>query len=187
MSFDDQPVLTDGAVALRPLAASDFDALAEAAADPGIWAGHPEPARGARENFRAYFDFLIQAGGTLIITEAATGRVIGCSRYYEPPDRPGGVGIGFTFLTRDHWGGATNRAVKALMLAHAWAEVDEVWFHIAPANYRSQTATLRLGARHVGDAALKLGPTVADWKCYTLTRADFLVAGRARDAVETAT
>jgi len=34
------------------------------------------------------------------------------------------VEIGWTFLARSHWGGATDREVKRLMLDHALSFVD---------------------------------------------------------------
>jgi hypothetical protein len=41
------------------------------------------------------------------------GTVIGGSSYYTPPDQLDGIAIGFTFLVRAHWGGASNRELKA--------------------------------------------------------------------------
>lgn len=169
MTFDRQPVLDDGvALRLRPLVADDFQGLHQAASDPEVWAGHPATDRWKPQVFRPYFDFLI-AHQSLAITDRATGRIIGGSRYYIPPDAPDAIGIGFTFLERAHWGGATNRGVKALMLAHAFAHVDEVWFHIAPTNIRSQKATARLGAVHMRTATLDLSGASAEWMCFRLT------------------
>jgi RimJ/RimL family protein N-acetyltransferase len=87
------------------------------------------------------------------------------------PDRPGGVAIGFTFLQHKYWGGATNFELKRLMLTHAFQSFDELWFHIAPSNVRSQKATAKLGADHVGDAVLDISGSATLWMCFRLMRA----------------
>ena len=118
MAFNTQPTLTEGDLIVRPMAAADRDGLAAAAADPLIWAGHPVKDRHKREVFDPYFDFLLDSGSAMTFVERASGRIIGCSRFYIAPDAPEAVSIGFTFLARDHWGGETNRIVKRLMLNH---------------------------------------------------------------------
>ncbi len=181
-AFDPEPVLTGGGLILRPLAAEDEAELAQAASDPLIWAGHPSPDRHRPDEFARYFAMLLGAGGTLVVRGAASGKVIGCSRYYPVANEPGGWGIGFTFLTREHWGGATNFELKRLMHGHAFGSVEEVWYHIAPTNLRSQVATTRLGARHRYDAELDLhgAGRAVPYRCYTVSRSDWqaLLAGR---------
>ena len=168
--FDFQPELTGATLALRPLRPDDLDGLYAAGADPAVWAGHPAKDRHERSVFEPYVRFLLERGGALTIVDRASGAIIGCSRYYTPPDRPEGIAIGFTFLNNAYWGGDTNRALKRLMLAHAFATVPEVWFHIAPTNIRSQRATAKLGAEHAYDATLDLSGTPAPWMCFRLTR-----------------
>ncbi len=182
-AFDMQPRLDGPRVCLRPLVTADRDALHAAASDPRTWAGHPARDRWQRAVFDPYFEFLLAAGGTLAIRETGTGRVIGCSRFYEAPDRPGEIAIGFTFLDRAFWGGGTNFEVKRLMLGHAFARFDTVWFHIAPTNIRSQTATGRLGAVHDHDADLALTGTPAATMCWRLDREAWARALAARKAM----
>ncbi|WP_210270233.1 GNAT family N-acetyltransferase [Aureimonas sp. ME7] len=171
--FDDQPTLVGPTLDLRPLVSGDLDALHAAASDPLTWAGHPATERYKRENFEPYFRQLVALGGTLAVEDRAAGRIIGCSRYYVAPDQPDAISIGFTFLDRSHWGGATNRELKTLMLTHAFASFDAVWFHIAPSNIRSQKATAKLGARHVYDAVLDLAGTPTPWQCFRLDKAEW--------------
>ncbi len=167
--FDGSCVLRSDQLELRPLAESDRAALTAAAGDPDIWAGHPATDRWTPEVFAGYFDFLLEAGGTMVARDA-TGEVIGLSRFYASADAPEGIGIGFTFLVRRHWGGDTNFEVKRLMVAHIFATVPEVWFHIAPTNIRSQKATAKLGAVQVEDRRLDLGTGPADWVRMMLRR-----------------
>jgi len=168
-AFDLQPELGGGGLVVEPLQSGHFDALAIAASDPLIWAGHPAKDRHDPEVFAGYIGYLLDAGGTVVVRTESDSRIIGCSRYYVPPGIPDGIGIGFTFLIRDHWGGATNLSLKRLMVGHALGHFNSVWFHIDPTNQRSQAATTRLGASHRYDARLAIGPTVAEWKCYELT------------------
>ena len=165
------PHLVGPTLELRPLEAADRDALHAAASDPATWAGHPATGRWARAVFDPYFDFLLASGGTLVAIDRASGRVIGCSRFYAPPEQPDGIAIGFTFLDRAFWGGRTNFEMKRLMLAHALASFPEVWFHIAPSNIRSQTATARLGAVHVDTRDIALTGTTAPTMRFRLDRA----------------
>ena len=171
--FDPQPTLNGKTLALRPLVEDDFQGLLSAASDPLTWAGHPATNRHQPDIFRRYFDFLLTAGGTLIICNAATGTVMGCSRYYTAPDMPGTISIGFTFLNHAYWGGKANFELKTLMLGHAFGQFEAVWFHIDPTNLRSQKATQKLGAQHIYNTELDLSGSQAPWNCYRLTRQDW--------------
>ena len=76
--------------------------------------------------------------------------MVGWSRYTQY--KPGAsLSIGYTFLARSHWGGATNAEMKRLMLRHAFTDVQEVLFMIAERNLRSRRAedTPRWGQTHV--------------------------------------
>lgn len=146
MTFEHQPTLHGPLIRLTPLRASDFDALFAVASDPLIWEQHPDKSRSTPTGFRRFFDEAIASGGALLATLTATGEVIGSSRFhgYDPETRE--VEIGWTFLGRVYWGGRHNRELKRLMLEHAFRFVDQVIFVIAPNNFRSQRAVLKLGA-----------------------------------------
>ena len=143
--FDFQPTLSDDQVALRPLEAGDWDAVFDAASDPLIWALHPVSDRHTEASFRPYFAERLSAGGTLVIIEQSSGRMVGWSTYGNLDEAAGEVEIGWTFLIRDHWGGPTNRHVKQLMLGHAFQFVDTVIFRIGETNLRSRRAVEKIG------------------------------------------
>ncbi|MFT6605296.1 MAG: RimJ/RimL family protein N-acetyltransferase [Halocynthiibacter sp.] len=180
MTFDFQPSLFDGALTLAPMIEADFDGLYAAAKDPEVWALHQVPTRYKRAEFRPYITGMIATKRALTLRGEA-GRIIGCSAYYQAEDAPDGIAVGYTFLALDTWGGATNFALKRMMLDHAFQSFDEVGFHIAPGNIRSQKATAKLGAKRIGSAILNLGGTPADWVQFRLSRADWQAVKSARN------
>lgn len=144
--FDFVPTLVGETIALRPLAVDDFEAVYAAAADPLIWEQHPDPLRYRRDVFeRGFWASAINSEGALVITDNATGMVIGSSRFYEWDPARREVAIGFTFLSRSHWGGKTNRELKSLMLDHAFRWARSVWFHVGSNNVRSRKALEKIG------------------------------------------
>ena len=146
--LDRQPVLAGDVLLLRPLRADDVDDLYGIASDPRMWEQHPSKDRTEEAVFRRWFDEALTSGGALVAEDRVSGQVIGTSRYVV---RGGGsVEIGWTFLARSHWGGTWNAEMKRLMIAHAFAAVDEVTFTVHADNIRSQRAVERLGAARVG-------------------------------------
>jgi N-acetyltransferase len=147
--LDLQPTLTGAHITLRPLAARDFYELFAAASDPKVWAQHPDPDRGTREGFPAFFDGAVKSKGCLVAIDAPRRSVIGWSRYsnYVAGER---ITIGYTFLARSHWGGAANAEMKRLMVRHAFTDVQEVLFTVAERNLRSRRALEKLGAELAG-------------------------------------
>ena len=118
--FDFQPTLVGGTITLRPLKADDFEALYAAASDPLIWEQHPERTRYQRQVFEnGFFAGALASGSAFVVINNASGEIIGSSRYYEwnPVERE--VAVGFTFLTRSHWGGATNREIADTLVISA--------------------------------------------------------------------
>lgn len=154
MTFDLQPSLVGDTARLEPLRESDFDALYAVASDPLIWEQHPSKTRYQRDVFRTYFEGAMQSGGAFRILDARTGELVGSSRFYdlvEPNGEAGGaVAIGYTFLARSRWGGPFNRAVKELMLDHAFRFVEKAIFHVGAENHRSRAAMTKLGGVLVG-------------------------------------
>lgn len=156
MSFELQPAeLKNEFVTIRPLKEEDFETLYKVASDPLIWEQHPNKNRYQRKVFETYFEGAMESGGAFIATDSNTGEPIGSSRYYEYDEDKGSVAIGYTFLARDHWGSIYNRALKSLMLDHAFKFVDQVIFHIGAENIRSQKAIEKLGAVKTGEVEME--------------------------------
>lgn len=156
MNFDLQPLgLKNEYVELTPLKPEDFESLYQVAKDPLIWEQHPNKDRYQREVFEIYFKGAMESGGAFLISDATINKPIGSSRFYEYDHEKSSVAIGYTFLARDHWGTTYNKAVKSLMLGHAFQFVDHVIFHIGAVNIRSQKAIERLGAKKTGEVEME--------------------------------
>ena len=146
--MDRQPTLEGELLLLRPMREDDWDALFAVASDRLIWEVHPAHDRWQEPLFRAYFDDGMEQGGALVVTDRASGAMIGGSRMqgYDPVDG-GSVEIGWTFLAREYWGGRYNREMKRLMLTHALRFVERVRFRVGEDNLRSRAAMEKIGGQ----------------------------------------
>jgi RimJ/RimL family protein N-acetyltransferase len=145
---DRQPVLEGERLLLRPLVVGDWDALYAAASDPLVWEAHPAHNRWQEPVFRIFFAEALEGGGALVVIDKGGGAIVGSSRFQDfDPAQGGSVEIGWTFLALSHWGGAVNREMKRLMLAHAFREVARVVFHVGETNWRSRRAMEKIGGR----------------------------------------
>lgn len=140
-------------VTLRPMREDDFAALFAVASDPLIWEQHPARDRYQEPVFREFFAAAMASAGALVVHDTPTQAVIGSSRYAGYSPEASEVEIGWTFLSRAHWGGPCNAAMKALMLDHAFGAVESVVFRVGADNLRSQKAVLKLGAVREGTTA----------------------------------
>ncbi len=145
MTIDLQPTLSGPHLTLRPMTPDDWSGLYSVASDPLIWAIHPAKDRWQEAVFRRYFDEGIESGGALVVIDRASGVIIGSSRYFGHEPHHQSIEIGWTFLARAHWGGATNRELKSLMLRHIFGYVDRVTFRVGADNLRSRRAVEKIG------------------------------------------
>jgi RimJ/RimL family protein N-acetyltransferase len=136
-------------VHLRPLVEDDWTALFAVASDPLIWEQHPRQDRCTEPVFREFFRQGLESGGAFSVLDAATGEVIGSTRFRHYPDAAE-IEIGWSFLARSRWGGRYNAEMKRLMLRYAFQFVDRVVFCVGERNIRSQKAVEKLGAVRAG-------------------------------------
>ena len=151
MAFELQPHLHNHQIRLEPLGTGDFEALYAVAADPLIWEQHPSKDRYKREVFENFFRGAIESGGAFLVYDAVSDQLIGSSRYYEYDEAQRKISIGYTFLARSHWASGHNRALKTLMLDHAFRFVDRVLFQVGVDNWRSRKAMEKLGGTYIGE------------------------------------
>jgi N-acetyltransferase len=157
MSFDLQPTLEGKLLRLKPLHPEDWDDLYAVASDPLIWEQHPKKDRYKEEIFREFFREALESRGALIVIDSKDGQVIGSSRFHGYDTDKSEIEIGWTFLTRSHWGGLYNREMKQLMLRHAFRFVKSVVFLVGPENLRSQRALETIGAVRAGSRSDESG------------------------------
>lgn len=140
-----QPTLENELVTVRPLQIGDFEELYKVASDPKIWELHQNSDRHEPSVFKEFFKGAIDSKGAFVIIDKVSNRIIGSSRYKLSESSNQAVEIGWTFLSRDYWGGVYNKSFKSLMIAHAFQYFDYVLFNVDKNNFQSQRAVRKLG------------------------------------------
>jgi RimJ/RimL family protein N-acetyltransferase len=154
MPFDLQPTIQNERVRIEPLAPRDLEPLYAVASDRLIWEQHPNKERYKREVFEKYFKGAIESGGAVRVIDATNDELFGCSRYYDYDPQRSQVSIGYTFIARSRWGRNYNRALKTLMLEHAFKQVGRVVFEVGVNNLRSRRAMEKLGGVFAGEQSV---------------------------------
>ena len=140
-----QPTLENELAKVRPLQIEDFEELYKVASDPKIWELHQNPDKHELSVFKEFFKGAIDSKGAFVIIDKASNRIIGSSRYKLSESSNQAVEIGWTFLSKDYWGGVYNKSFKSLMIEHAFQYFDYILFHVDKNNFRSQKAVQKLG------------------------------------------
>ena len=149
--FNLQPILHNEIVRIKPLLSTDFETLYSIASDPLIWEQHPNKDRFKKDVFENFFKGAIESEGAFLVLDNRLNIPIGTSRFYNIESSNNAVTIGYTFISRSYWGGPYNKALKTLMINHAFTEFSKVFFHIGANNIRSQKSIERLGARKIDE------------------------------------
>ena len=171
-NIDLQPTLEGSRVTVRPIAMFDWDALFAAAADPKIWELHPDSNRYTEQVFRLFFDDAVDSGSAFTIIDRQNGNVMGSSRYHghDPVIRE--IEIGWTFLSRDYWGGSFNSEIKRLMVNHAFSFVDTVVFWVDESNLRSRRAMEKVGGVLRGGVEFRDGAGDRPYVIFEIRKSD---------------
>jgi len=155
MNFDLQPTLENDLIKIQPLKPTEFETLYAVANDPLLWEQHPNKDRYKRDVFETFFKGAIESGGAFLVFDKKTGQAIGSSRFYGVDKEKSEVAIGYTFIARDYWGKNYNKALKSLMINHAFKFVDNVIFHVGAVNLRSQKAVGNIGGKKIGEVEME--------------------------------
>jgi RimJ/RimL family protein N-acetyltransferase len=148
-TFELQPTLENELLLVKPLKSDDFETLYQVASDPLIWEQHPNKNRYKKEIFQTFFVGAIDSKGAFLVIDKKTGEQIGSSRYTSYDSEKKSISIGYTFLSRTCWGKPYNKALKTLMLDHAFRFIETVYFQVGANNIRSQKAMEKLGAEKI--------------------------------------
>ena len=152
-----EPVRLAGAHAiLDPLALDDEDAIRRAAADGRLWelwyTSVPPPER-TRSWIEAALEMRERQGALpFAVRDAATGEVVGSTRYFNVDAANRRLEIGHTWYAKRAQRTAINTECKSMLLRHAFetlgciaVEFRTHWF-----NFASRAAIARLGAKQDG-------------------------------------
>jgi len=134
-TFDLQPTLEDKIILLKPLKEEHFEDLYRVASDPLLWEQHPSKDRYRRDVFELFFKEGMASGGAFAVVDKETDQLIGSTRFHKVKEAENAIEIGWTFLDRKYWGGHFNKAMKKLMLDHAFQFVDNVLLYIGEQIY----------------------------------------------------
>jgi RimJ/RimL family protein N-acetyltransferase len=148
-------VLRGERVVLEPIEGSHEDALWEAATeDPAIWRWMKADYSASRELFHAFCTQLAPGDVAFATLDAATGRVLGSTRFLAVREADRVLEIGSTWLRPSAWSTGANVEAKLLMLEHAFEHwgAQRVELKTDARNERSRGAMERLGARFEGIA-----------------------------------
>lgn len=152
-----EPVTLAGRhVRLEPLSAEHVPALCEVGLDPELWRWTLAVIR-TPEEMRAYVETALRErdeGRSLpfATVDAASGRIVGSTRFAGISMADGRVEIGWTWVARPWQRTPVNTEAKYLMLRHAFEALGCVRVELKTdaLNARSRAAILRVGAREEG-------------------------------------
>lgn len=175
-------VLERRGIRLEPLTTAHCDGLAAAAADGRLWElwftsvpapdGMPDYVAEALQG---------QADGHMLpwaVRDAASGAIIGSTRYHDVVPGIDRVEIGYTWYARSHQRTHVNTACKLLLLEHAFDALGckVVGLRTDNFNFRSQRAIEALGAKRDGvirHHATRLDGTARDTFIYSILAAEW--------------
>jgi N-acetyltransferase len=152
-----QPIVLEGrGIKLEPLSEAHTDALAAAVTDGRLWelwfTVVPPP-----DGVRKYIADALQGqrDGIMlpwVVRDAATGTVIGSSRYHDIQPAIDRVEIGYIWYAQSRWRTHVNTTCKLLLLSHAFDTLGckVVGLRTDHFNFRSQRAIEGLGAKKDG-------------------------------------
>ena len=143
-------------IRLRPLLASDAQALVQAASDGDLWNLRFTVIPSA-ETVDAYIATALdgqRAGHVMpfVIEIVATGQIVGSTRFWKIDPRNRKLEIGSTWIAQSWQKSFVNTEAKYLLLQHAFDVLHcvRVQFTTDEINARSRQAILRLGAQQEG-------------------------------------
>ena len=156
-SFEEQYVLEDAAVLLRPLAETDADFLKPYALhEPELWQYSLQTASG-EENLKRYTQTAIdsrqqQHEYPFIVYDKKLQVYAGSTRFYDINILQKTLQLGYTWYGNRFWGTGLNKHCKFLLLSFAFDTCDfvRVEFRADNNNARSIAAMKSIGCREEG-------------------------------------
>ena len=152
-----EPITISGSHAmLEPLSLDHLAGMIEAVKDEELWnlwfTSIPSPET-AEAYIKTALDMRENAGAMpFIVREKGTGKIIGCTRYFNVDESNQRLEIGYTWYSESYQRTGLNTECKYLLLTHAFEKLDAiaVEFRTHWHNLKSRTAIARLGAKQDG-------------------------------------
>ena len=152
-----EPITISGSHAmLEPLSLDHLAGMIEAVKDEELWnlwfTSIPSPET-AEAYIKTALDMRENAGAMpFIVREKGTGKIIGCTRYFNVDESNQRLEIGYTWYSESYQRTGLNTECKYLLLTHAFEKLDAiaVEFRTHWHNFKSRTAIARLGAKQDG-------------------------------------
>lgn len=149
-------VLENSRARLRPLEATDFEALKEVAFDPELWRYTLSRADDT-VSLAAYIAEAVQQRQEgkrypFVIIDRETGKLAGSTSYYNLNPANQSLSIGYTWVGPAFQRSGLNRAAKHLLLSYAFEQLgyERVELETDSRNQKSQEAMRRMGATEEG-------------------------------------
>jgi RimJ/RimL family protein N-acetyltransferase len=143
-------------VRLEPLTSEHVPALARVGLDAELWRWVPHPVTSI-DDMHAYVATALdeQRRGVSLpfaIVDAASGEVIGSTRFGNIDVKNRRLEIGWTWVARSHQRTRANTAAKRLLLGHAFEtlQANRVELKTDVLNEKSRNAIGRIGAKQEG-------------------------------------
>jgi len=152
LNFDQDYILENEVVQLRPLQKKDTDTLVQyALTEPTLWQYSLMPANG-RENMEKYIaaalaDKVSGKSYPFIVFDKRTQQYAGSTRFYDFSVTHHTTQLGYTWYGKDYWGTGLNKNCKYLMLQFAFDRLGlhRVEFRADNNNKRSIAAMKSIG------------------------------------------
>jgi RimJ/RimL family protein N-acetyltransferase len=152
LNFNQDYILENDVVQLRPLTNDDFDILSQfSLQEPELWTYSLVPA-GGLENLRTYMDLAIKdkearKSYPFIVYDKRTGKYAGSTRFYDYQEQHNTVQLGFTWYGKEFQGTGLNKNCKLLLLEFAFETLglDRVEFRADASNALSIAAMKSIG------------------------------------------
>ena len=149
-------VLENSRARLRPLEATDFEALKEVAFNPDLWRYTLSRADDT-VSLAAYIAEAVQQRQEgkrypFVIIDRETGKLAGSTSYYNINPANQSLSIGYTWVGTAFQRSGLNRAAKHLLLSYAFEQLgyERVELETDSRNLKSQEAMRRMGATEEG-------------------------------------
>lgn len=152
INFNQNIILENDIVLLRPIQVSDFEALLYYSEnEPELWKYSLIPAKG-KENLKKYLDVAFlqknqKTSYTFVVVSKNEDRIVGMTRFYDIQEKQKTLQLGYTWYGKDYQGTNINKNCKYLLLEFAFEilKMERVEFRADANNTRSIHAMKSIG------------------------------------------